>query len=56
MPRKKIPNILVIEDPDPGRNIILALEDLDKNNKQLKESICSNTKRLDQIRRLLRGL
>jgi hypothetical protein len=46
----------VIEASDPAQNIILALENLEENNKDLKSKIESNNKKLDGIRKLLGGL
>jgi hypothetical protein len=53
---KNRPKVLVIESSDPSKNIIQALENLEENNKLLKNSIQGNNDRLDWIRKLLKGI
>jgi hypothetical protein len=52
----KAPKILIIECPEPYQNIVLAIENLEENNKTLKESITESNRQLEWIRKLLRGL
>lgn len=54
--RKKKPNVLMIEGDAPERAIILALENLESTNKQLKSAIRRNNEELNRTRRLLGDL
>ena len=54
--RKKKPNVLMIEGDAPDRAIILALENLESTNKQLKSAIRRNNEELNRTRRLLGDL
>ena len=53
---KKKPIVLVLESPDPAQNIILALDDLEKNNSSLKRALSATDKLLLKTKDLLRKL
>jgi hypothetical protein len=48
-----VPKVLVIESPDPSKNIILAIENMEECNKSLKDSLRDSIDQLDWIKKLL---
>ncbi len=47
------PPVLVIECANPSQNIILALEDLEENNKSLRHSINDANSQLELLKKIL---
>ena len=54
--KKFKPKLLIIETSDPGKEIVLKLESLEKLNLDLKKTIDTNTNQLDQLRKIIKGL
>jgi len=48
-----VPKVLVIEYPDPSKNIILAIENMEECNKSLKDSLSDTINQLEWIKKLL---
>ena len=56
MPLRKnssVPKVLVIEYPDPAKNIILAIENMEECNKSLQDSLRDSVNQLDWIKKIL---
>jgi hypothetical protein len=54
--KSSVPKVLVIESPDPSKNLILAIENMEECNKSLHDSMNESLTQLDWIKRLLRGI
>ena len=50
------PKVLVIEHPDPSKNLILAIESMEECNKSLHDSMNETLNQLDWIKKLLGGI
>lgn len=53
---KSKPIVLVLEGSDPSQNIILALDDLEKNNSSLKRAMTATSNQLNSLKEMLRHL
>jgi hypothetical protein len=53
---KKKPIVLVLEGADPSQNIILALDDLEKNNSRLKRAMTATGNQIGKLREILKNL
>jgi hypothetical protein len=53
MPLKKRSKVLMIEVEDSKKNIALALEDLEINNKSVKDSLVQSGKKIELLKQTL---
>ena len=54
--KRKKPIVLVLEAPDPSQNIILALEDLERNNGHLRRAMQAADRQIDKLKDILRRI